>query len=125
MSNGAEVKLGLAQLPVIAHDNDPSGFKCNLNKAYQARAGMRILYLPKRTPELMPWDFSLWKAVTDRMTAFELSQSDEWREPVETYKARLEATARGLPVAVVLECARDVGNRARKIAEVHGKHING
>lgn len=89
-----------APLPVICHDNDPSGFKCKLNTAYQWRAGMEILYLPKRTPELMPWDFTLWMNILLRMRSYEDAQDEGWRQPVADY--------------VVLAAARDVGRKRKE-----------
>jgi hypothetical protein len=51
---------------VLCRDNDPTGFESNANLRSEDRCNFIRLRLPKRSPDLMPWDFHTWHWVLSR-----------------------------------------------------------
>ena len=104
---------------LIMEDNDPTGFKSNLAKAAKAAQKMASLNQPPYSPDLNPWDFSLWAAVQKRV----LDESPKGQETKMAFKARLRRTARGLPKLVVRKAVAAIRRRAEAILAAGGKNI--
>jgi len=121
--------------PLVAPLCDPSGLRSNACIRTEERLGFRVKLLPKRTPECMPLDMSLWKEIEADMR----TEEDSWQggpEPfpdgpikgrgqrrMTAWQDRLERTARAQGEELVRRTCGVVADRCREIIAAGGKHI--
>ena len=105
----------------VVEDGDRKGYQSK--KGVAAKASQRIvsMKLPPRSPEMMPLDYSLWKAIEDRMHN---DQTVSGAESEGAYLRRLERTAKSLPAGLVKKTLGQMHKRIAAIVQEHGRHIN-
>eukprot|EP00973_Karenia_brevis_P025784 3559129-Karenia_brevis.AAC.1 len=104
---------------LVFEDNDPSGFKSNLGQEAKERAGIKAVPSPTFSPDLNPLDFSLWKAIQERM----MNNMPKEIESVDAYKKRLRLTALRLPSSIVLAAVEAIPGRMAAIIKAKGYSI--
>ena len=103
---------------IIIEDNDPTGYKSSAAKREKKKLRIVTPEWPAYSPDLNPLDFSLWKAVQDRM-----DRNEPAAETVDAYKRRLRRTALALPESVVTKAVKDIRVRAQMVVEAVGGDI--
>ena len=111
--------VGTANGAVLVEDNDPTGYKSG--KAVKAKEdlGIRVMALPRYSPELNPLDYFLWADIDRRMNA----SAPKGKESKAAFKARLRATAFATPRALVRKAVLQMKPRAKAIYEANGGDI--
>lgn len=94
----------------ILEDNDPVGSRSNLASAAKKESKMKVLHIPKRSPDLNVLDFAIWSQVERLMRAQERKMKDK-RESRAQFEIRLDRTAFGLTSKFV-NCS--IGNLQRR-----------
>ena len=102
----------------IVEDGDPTGYQSNLGKAGKRAAKIRSWQLPPRTPEWMPFDYSLWDAIEKK--ALKLAGKKESKK---SYAEKLKKAARGLSVNYVKSTIGAMRKRICATFEAKGEHI--
>ena len=105
----------------VVEDGDPKGYQSNKGIAAKAAQGIESMKLPPRSPEWMPLDYSLWKAIEDRMLE---DTSVSGTESIAAYLARLEKTAKSLPRQLVKDTIAEMHKRISATVAEKGRHIN-
>ena len=105
---------------IVLEDNDPSGYKSSKGVAAKKEVGIISLDLPKRSPDLNPLDYSIWKTINDAMRKQEQKMKKTKRESQTAYMARLRKTALALPTATAQNAVKDMYKRVRVLAEAGG-----
>lgn len=77
----------------ILEDNDPSGYKSKAAVAAKAENRLKVLELPRRSPDLNPLDYGFWAEVNKRMRRQERAFPSGKHETREAFIARLKRTA--------------------------------
>ena len=108
----------------ILEDNDPSGYKSKAAVKAKKLSGMKVLEIPKRSPDLNPMDFRIWHEVNRRMRETEKGWKATKKETRDQYVARLGRTARGLPAAFVNSAVADMARRCKLVIEAKGGHFD-
>ncbi len=75
--------------------------------------------LPPYSPDLNPWDFTLWKEVANRMD----KSAPKGKESGKAFKKRLRLTALRLPKSVVGKAVADMKPRIAAVAAAKGDNI--
>ena len=88
--------------PLLEH-NDPTGFKSKMRVEAKAAAGIKVLEIPRRSPDLNVCDYALWEEINKWMRHQELKWPKGKRESRQAYVARLRQT---LPRLTSTECVR-------------------
>ena len=107
----------------ILEDNDPTGYKSAAGKAAKAEAKLATLDFPKRSPDLNPMDYGLWRAVDMRMRRQERRFGGKKVETREEYLARLKRTASNLPGDFLARLVGDMKRRCQRCFEANGGHF--
>jgi hypothetical protein len=106
---------------VVLEDNDPAGYKARKAMQAKERAGIVTEDLPKRSPDLNVLDYCLWHEINVRMRIQEQSFSEDYKESIKDYKARLRRTALGLPTALVSRAVADMKRRTKELVAGKGR----
>ena len=107
--------------PVVLEDNDPSGYKSAKAKIAKKELGLKVLSLPRYSPDLNPLDFFLWNDIEKRM---ELSAPKARRETLEAFKIRLRKTAMRTSKKVLGKAIDSIKSRVIEIFAAEGGHIS-
>ena len=108
---------------VVLEDNDPTGYQSSKGRAAKDSAHIVSMGLPKRSPDLNVLDYSLWKAVNDRMRAAEQTFPKAFRETKAAFAARLRRTALRLPEAEVTKAVQSMRRRTLELAQNGGRLV--
>ena len=110
---------GSASGATIVEDNDPSGYKSG--KAIQAKKdlGIRVMALPRYSPDLNPLDYFLWADIDRRMNL----SAPRGRESKEAFKRRLRTTAFATPRALVRRAVLQMKQRVAAVYAAEGGDI--
>ena len=84
----------------ILCDNHRTHTSAETTRALTA-AGIARTDFPKRSPDLMPLDFSVWEIITQRMISQENDMAEDFVEKISEYKARLRKTAKRVGETIV------------------------
>ena len=103
----------------IAEDNDPAGFKSTAGKRAKKNMGAVAVSLPPYSPDLMPLEFSLWKAVEKAATA----KIGNKRMTQKKYKDIVHKCALSLPKKTVRKAVSSMYERIAAIYKNKGGHI--
>ena len=82
---------------LILEDNDPAGNQSARGKAAKKDMGLKLLRIPKRSPDLNVLDYYVWSEVERRMRQQEAKWRAARRETRAAFLRRLRHTAFGLP----------------------------
>jgi biotin operon repressor len=102
----------------IVEDGDRKGNQSSKGIAAKAEVRIRAMTLPPRTPEWMPLDFAIWKAIEDRM----LQCEPDRKETREQYLARLRKCALGLPRTFVRKVIGRMRTNIKEVKDAKGYH---
>ena len=104
----------------VMEDNDPAGYKSRKGMDAKRRAKLASLNLPKRSPDCNPLDYSLWRAINNRMRFQKRGFAKDFRETKPQYLKRLRRTALGLPPSVVKKAVGDMKRRMQELVDKKG-----
>ena len=85
--------VGVKRSYKIMEDNDPRGYKSSKGREAKKSLGIVPLAFPRYSPDLMPLDYSIWKAIEARMG----NKKVKGKESADMYKKRLRMTALRMP----------------------------
>lgn len=102
----------------LVEDGDRKGNQSNQGNSAKRQAHIRALTLPPRTPELMPLDARLWKAIEDRVDA----AAPAGTESKPAFLTRLRRTALTLPRDFVRKSIERTPTILAEIVEAKGYH---
>ena len=104
----------------ILEDNDPSGFKSKRGTAAKAASKLRVLEIPRRSPDLSVMDYAIWSEINRRMRRQEQKWPKSKRESRSQFAARLRRTAKNLPAAFIRASMGDMQRRCKRILAAKG-----
>ena len=107
----------------ILEDNDPTGFRSKAGMAAKAEAGIKVLQIPKRSPQFNMCDYALWKAVEKRMRSQEKRFTPSFRESRVAFLRRLRRTAMRLPSLFINNNIKNMKIRCQRLVAAEGGHI--
>jgi len=104
----------------VLEDNDPTGYSAK--KAVKAKKTMKLptMKLPRYSPDLNPWDFTLWENIRVRMA----KNAPEGKETVKAFKKRLRSTALRTPRSQVKASVASIRKRIAAVAAAKGGNIS-
>jgi hypothetical protein len=105
---------------LMLEDNDPTGFKSTVGEKAKKRAKIRVFPIPKRSPDLSVMDYAIWKQVTRNMRRQEKRFSKSKKETRAQFAARLERTARNLPIQFINKAIGNMRVRCQRLFETKG-----
>ena len=106
----------------VLEDNDPTGFKSDAGENAKASAKIRVLKIPKRSPDLSVMDYAIWKQITRTMRLQERRfKANRKRETRAAFVARLERTAKNLPRKFVNSAMENMRERCQRLYKAKGK----
>ena len=111
---------GTRRFHTVLEDNDRTGFKSALGKAAKVASKIKVLEIPKRSPDLNPCDFSLWSIVNRRMRKQERKFAKSKKETRKQFLARLRRTATRLPKKIIDGMIGDMARRVRRLFQCKG-----
>ena len=104
----------------ILEDNDPTGNMSRRGVKAKKTAKLKVLHIPKRSPELNVLDFAVWSEVERRMRKQEKSWPSSKKETRSDFGRRLDQTARRLPSAFIDRSVGDLSRRCKLLYEAKG-----
>ena len=107
----------------IIEDNDPSGFKSKLAEKAKRAAKIKVLCLPKRSPDLSVMDYAIWKRIIQKMRSQERRFKKSKRETRAQFIARLRRTAKSLPPAFINKAVGNMKERCERLYNARGFHF--
>ena len=110
--------LGKKRAYTIMEDNDPTGYKSNKAKLAKKELNIHPIEFPRYSPDLMPLDYSIWKAIEDKMAASVVK-----KETVDEFKKRLRRTAMNLPTSLIRKAVEAMPKRAAAVAKAGGGDV--
>lgn len=102
----------------VLEDNDPTGYKSSSGKAAKKKLKIVPEPWPVYSPDLMPLDYSIWKAIGDRM-----QKNAPKKESLSQYKLRLRRTALALPEKLIKDAVAAIPARAAAVVKAIGNDI--
>ena len=114
----------LAQLPYLFRDNCPKSFNSKAGFLAEAQlreqVGVVTVPLPKRSPNVMPLDYTFHDEVRRRMRGQERGWARDFRETREQFKERLLATYSGIDQATIDKGCGDMYKRIESMYQCGG-----
>lgn len=107
----------------ILEDNDPSGYKSTAGINAKAAVKIEVLEIPKRSPDLNPMDYGLWKEVDTRMRRQEKKFKKNKKETRKEHLIRLKRTAQRLSTSTVTRLIGDMHRRCQRLFKAKGGHF--
>jgi len=104
-------------------DNDRTGYTSKKGKAAEVAAGLTVLPLPKRRPELQVLDYTFRDAVERVLRAEEKTWDAAKVETRAEFTTRLLAAYASLSEATVREGCGAMKKRLQEVVEAKGGHI--
>ena len=108
---------------LMLEDNDPTGFKSKVGIHAKVAAGITILEIPKRSPDLSVMDYAIWKQISRTMRKQERRSKKSKRESRAEFLARLARVARGLPSSFINKAVGNMKERCLRLYEAKGHHF--
>ena len=106
---------------LLVEDNDPTGYKSAAGKAAKAKAKIKVLPLPKRSPDLNPLDVSFWAEVNRRLRQQESRFDKQKKETRGEFITRLRRTILRIPSRVVAPMVHAMKRRCIAVNIAEGK----
>ena len=107
----------------VMEDNDPSGYKSRKGVAAKEAAGIRTIFLPPRSPDLNPLDYSIRAEINKRMRTQEKKWPASKTEDRQDYLDRLRRTARNLPATYIEKTVGALARRCAQVIKARGGHF--
>ena len=107
----------------VLEDNDPTGYKSKLALAAKQKHRLRVLALPKRSPDLNVMDYSIWKAINRKMRAQERRMPRSKRESRDEYIRRLARAAKSLSPGSIRKACMNMKRRCELLYQAKGGHF--
>ena len=107
----------------VLEDNDPTGYKSKLAIAAKQKCRLRVLALPKRSPDLNVMDYAIWKAINRKMRAQERRMKRSTRESRNDYIKRLARAAKSLSSAFIQKACMNMKRRCELLYKAKGGHF--
>ena len=104
-------------------DNDHTGFRSKAGIKAKEEAGLNVLRIPKRSPQLNMCDYALWKEVEKRMRARGGRFPPAFRESRPAFLKRLHRTALRLPCSFISSSLKNMRIRCQRLAAAKGGHF--
>ena len=101
-------------------DNDPTGNLSKAGIAAKAKQKIEVLKIPKRSPDLNVMDYFIWAEIEKRMRAQERMMKSGKCETRAEFEKRLDATAKGLPAALINKAIGNMHIRCQRLYEAEG-----
>ena len=108
---------------LMLEDNDPTGFKSSAGVRTKNQANIRVLAIPKRSPDLSGMDYAVWKKIVQTMRSQERRFKKSKRESRSDFLARLQRTAKSLPRSFINKAIGNMKERCNRVYEAKGWHI--
>ena len=102
----------------IVEDGDPSGYQTQKGREGKKTAKIQSWRLPPRTPEWMPLDYSIWKAIEQKAM-----KSVKARQTKDTWATALRKAAAGLAPAYITKTCGAMKKRIDATHKAKGSHI--
>jgi transposase len=109
----------------ILEDNDPTGYKSAEGKKAKKAAGIEVLSIPKRSPDLSVMDYAVWSSTNKGMREQETNWGPEKKESREAYLKRLRKTALSFSAATINKWTGDMVRRCKLLVKAKGGYIDG
>jgi hypothetical protein len=106
-------------VPHVCGDNHRTHTSAHTRDALAA-ARIRHTFIPPRSPDLSPMDFSMWSEIIRRMTRQERSWPASHRETIPQWMERLRRTAQRLPEVFLRKVYTKWRRRMRACLSVRG-----
>jgi len=113
---------GLSKCTIL-EDTDPTGFRSKASMTAKVEVGIKVLQIPKRSPQFNISDYALWKAVEKRMRAQEKGFAPSFRESLVAFLKRLRRTATRLPSSFINNSLKNMNVRCQRLVAARGGHI--
>ena len=105
---------------VILEDNDPTGNRSNAAKVAKSASKLRVLEIPKRSPDLNVMDYAVWAEVERKLREQERKWTSSKKESRNAFEKRLDKTARGLNPDFIDKSIGDMRRRCTLLYEAKG-----
>ena len=107
----------------VLEDNDPAGYKSRRAEQCKKELNITPLNLPPRSPDLNPFDFTIWAKINKRMRTQEAKWSKSKSETRTQFMKRLRRTAMGLPAAYIEKAIGNLATRLDLLNKARGGHF--
>ena len=107
----------------VLEDNDHTGFHSKAGINAKEGAGLNVLRIPKRSPQINMCDYALWKEVEKRVRAQEKRFAPALREPCFAFLKRLRRTALRLLCSFINSSLKNMRIRCQRLAAAKGGHF--
>ena len=104
----------------VLEDNDPSGYSTKKATKAKKMMNLRTMKLPRYSPDLNPWDFTLWENIRKRLA----KNAPKGKETVKAFKKRLRSTALRTPRPEVKKSVVSIRKRIKAVAAAKGGNIS-
>jgi hypothetical protein len=109
--------------PRRGRDNDRTGYTSKKGKAAEEAAGLTVLPLPKRRPDLQPLDYTFHSAVEGVLRAEEATWDASKVETRAEFETRLLAAYASLSEERIREGCAAMKKRLQQVVDAKGGHI--
>jgi hypothetical protein len=106
---------------LVLEDNDPSGYKSKRAIDMKASTNIKVLEIPRRSPDLNPLDYGFWAEVNARMRRQERKFAAGHRETLTVFATRLRRTAMSMPGKYLQALTRSMKRRCMALKEAKGR----
>ena len=107
----------------VLEDNDPTGFKSALGVRAKKAAKIKVLAIPKRSPDLSVMDYAVWKKITSTMRLQERRFKKSRKETRAQFLARLHRVAKSLPASFINKAIGNMKERCERLYKAKGHHF--
>lgn len=104
----------------VVEDNDPTGYKSKKAVDQKTECGITAMEFPRYSPDLNPWDFSLWDDIQRRMD----TSAPAGNESRAAFKERLRRTAMATPTATVKKALMGMKKRIKAVYDAGGQDVD-
>lgn len=104
----------------VLEDNDPTGNTSNKAIVAKKAVGIKVLSIPRRSPDLNVLDYTIWAEVEKRLRRQERRFEVGRRETRAQFEVRLNRTARNLSSSFIDKAIGDLHSRCQKLYDAKG-----
>ena len=108
---------------MVVEDNDPTGCRSKAGTKAKDEAVLKVLRIPKRSPQFNLCDYALWKEAEKRIRAQEKRFPPTFRESCSAFLKRLRRTALRLLCSFINSNLKNMGIRCQRLAATKGGHF--